>query len=295
MKRTWQLSVFLLPAVCVVILFNYLPMSGVLMAFQRFNPSKGIAGSPWVGLTHFQRFFNSYNSVSTITNTVILSLLSLIFSFPAPILLAVMLNQMEKPGLKKAVQTVTYLPYFISIVVLVSLINLFLSPQRGLYGVLMNALGVKNPVNPITDPACFRPVYIISAIWQTTGYQSIIYLASLSAVDPALHEAAMIDGANKFQRVLHVDIPTIIPTVIIMFILACGSLMNVGFEKTYLMQNTLNLSVSEVLQTYIYKVGLQNAQYSFSTAINLFNTLINIFLLLLMNFISRRLSETALL
>lgn len=264
------------------------------MAFQNFNPAKGIANSEWVGFAHFARFFRSYNAVNTIKNTVLLSLYSLLWSFPAPILLALMLHQLPGRKFKKTIQTITYLPYFISTVVMVSLLNLFLSPQRGLYGMLMGVLGVQNPMNLMSNPRAFRTVYIISGIWQTMGFQSIIYLAGLSAVDPALHEAAMIDGASRFKRILYVDIPTIMPTIIIMFIMACGNIMNIGFEKTYLMQNTLNLNVSEVLQTYVYKVGLVNAQYSFSAAINLFNTVINIALLLTMNGISRKLSDTAL-
>jgi putative aldouronate transport system permease protein len=293
--KNWQLILMVLPAVIIVILFNYVPMYGVTIAFQDYTPSLGFLGSPWVGFKHFIRFFNSYNAALTIRNTVLLSIYTLLWSFPIPVLLALMLNQVQQAKFKATIQTVTYLPYFISTVVMVSILNLFLSPERGFFGAVTDLLGIANPVNPITDPTLFRSVYIASGIWQGTGFQSIVYLATLSGVDPTLYEAAMIDGASKFQRIRHIDFPTLLPTVTIMFIMACGGLMNVGFEKTYLMQNQLNLGVSEVLSTYVYKVGLESAQYSFSTAINLFNTVINIFLLLLMNWLSDKMSQTSLL
>ena len=294
LKRTWQLLLFILPAVVVVAVFNYIPMYGVIMAFENYNPTKGFLGSPWVGLDHFKRFFNSYNSSLTIKNTVMLSVETLLWSFPAPILLALLLNQIKNAKFKKLVQTATYMPYFISTVVLVSIVNLFLSPQRGFFGALMGVLGVAEPPNPVTDSSLFRTVYVGSGIWQTMGYQSIIYLAALSGVDPNLHEAAKMDGASKLKRIIHIDLPTILPTISIMFIMSCGSLMNVGFEKVYLMQNKLNMDVSEVLQTYVYKIGLINAQYGFSAAINLFNTLVNILLLIVMNAIVKKLTDTSL-
>lgn len=293
--KNWQLLLMVLPAVVIVILFNYVPMYGVTIAFQDYNPALGFADSPWVGFKHFIRFFNSYNAVETIKNTVLLSVFSLAWSFPIPVLLALMLNQVQHAKFKATIQTVTYLPYFVSTVVLVSILNLFLSPERGFYGALMGLMGVDHPVNPTTDPALFRTVYIASGIWQTTGFQSIVYLAALSGVDPSLYEAAMIDGATKLQRIRYIDFPALLPTVTIMFIMACGGLMNVGFEKTFLMQNQVNLQVSEVLSTYVYKIGLESAQYSFSTAVNLFNTVINIILLIAMNWISKKLSETSLL
>ena len=212
-----------------------------------------------------------------------------------PIIFALVLNQIGNARFKRVVQTVTYMPYFISIVVLVSVVNLFLSPYRGFYGAIVTLLGIQSPIYPLTNPALFRTVYIGSTLWQTTGYQSIIYLAALSGVDPTLHEAARIDGASRWQRVLHIDLPTLLPTISIMFIMACGNIMNVGFEKVYLLQNKLNLNVAEVLQTYVYKVGLINAQYSFSAAINLFSTVINIVMLLVMNKIVKKISDTSLL
>lgn len=295
LKRTKQLWLFVLPAVTMVTIFNYIPMYGVVMAFQDFTPSRGFSGSPWVGLKHFARFFNSYTSSSTIRNTVLLSLESLLWTFPIPIIFALLLNQVSHSRFKRAVQTVTYMPYFISTVVLISIVNLFLSPYRGFYGAIVSLSGLKDPIDPLTNPAFFRTVYIGSTIWQTTGYQSIIYIAALAGVDPTLHEAAKIDGASRWQRVLHIDLPTLMPTVSIMFIMACGNIMNVGFEKAYLLQNKLNLNVAEVLQTYVYKVGLVNGQYSFSAAINLFSTVINIILLLMMNQIVKKFSDTSLL
>lgn len=295
LKRTKQLWLFVLPAFLMVLIFNYIPMYGVIMAFQDFTPSRGFLESPWVGFKHFIRFFNSYSSSSTIWNTILLSVESLLWTFPIPIIFALLLNQIGNARFKRAVQTVTYMPYFISIVVLVSIVNLFLSPYRGFFSAIVSLLGIQDPVDPLTNPAFFRSVYIGSTIWQTTGYQSIIYIAALSGVDPTLHEAAKIDGASRWQRVLHIDLPTLLPTISIMFIMACGSIMNVGFEKAYLLQNKMNLSVAEVLQTYVYKVGLINAQYSFSAAINLFSTVINIVMLLVMNRIVKKLSDTSLL
>lgn len=293
--QNYELTLFILPAVVIIFIFNYLPMYGVQMAFQDFSPAKGYFDSPWVGFKHFLRFFNSYNSVAIIKNTVLLSLYSLLWSFPIPIILAMMLNQINHSGYKRFVQTITYLPYFISTVVMVGLVFLFLSTQRGLYGGLMAALEIKNPLDPTTNPAFFRSVYVASGIWQGTGFASVIYLAALAGVDPELYEAAIMDGAGKLQRTIHIDLPSLLPTITILFILSMGNLMNVGFEKTYLMQNPVNLKVSEVLATYVYKVGLQNAQYSFSAAVNLFNTVINILLLLLTNYASKRMSQTSLL
>jgi putative aldouronate transport system permease protein len=293
--QNYELLLFLLPAVVIIILFNYVPMYGVQIAFRDFSPGLGITGSPWVGFKHFMRFFNSFNSVAIIKNTVLLSLYSMIWSFPMPILLALMLNQISKSWVKRTIQTVTYLPYFISTVVMVGMIFLFLSPERGLYGALMNILQNKSAPNLLSEPSWFRTVYISTGIWQTTGFASVIYLAALSGVDPELYEAAVMDGAGKMQRLIHIDLPFLMPTIAILFILSMGNLMNVGFEKTYLLQNAINNSVSEVLATYVYKVGLVNAQYSFSSAVNLFNTAINVILLLLTNFASKRMSQNSLL
>jgi putative aldouronate transport system permease protein len=293
--QRYQLILMLLPAVIIVILFNYVPMYGVQIAFRDYTIVKGFLGSPWVGLKHFQRFFNSYNSITIIKNTILLSLYTILWSFPIPIFLALMLNQVNKNSFKRTVQTITYLPYFISTVVMVGMIFLFLSQQRGLYGALIKVFGMENAPDLLSDPKWFRTVYIFTGVWQTTGFASVIYLAALSGVDPALYEAAIMDGAGKLQRVFNIDLPCLLPTITIMFIIAMGNLMNVGFEKTFLMQNVVNQPVSEVLATYVYKVGLVNAQYSFSAAVNLFNTGVNIVLLLLTNYASKRMSGNSLL
>jgi putative aldouronate transport system permease protein len=295
--QNYELLLFVLPAVVIIFIFNYIPMYGVSMAFQDFSiaPGKMYFGSPFVGFKHFMRFFNSYNSVEIIKNTVLLSLYSMLWSFPVPIILAMMLNQISHQRYKRFVQTVTYLPYFISTVVMVGIVFLFLSPSRGVYGAVLQLLSIKDAPNPTTDPAFFRSVYIFSGIWQGTGFASVIYLAALSGVDPELYEAAIMDGAGKFQRALHIDLPCLLPTITILFILSMGNLMNVGFEKTFLMRNAVNSKVSEVIATYVYRVGLENSQYSFAAAVNLFNTAINILLLLGTNFVSKKLSQTSLL
>jgi putative aldouronate transport system permease protein len=295
MRQNYDLLLFLIPAITIIFIFNYIPMYGVQMAFQDFSPGKGYFASPWVGFKHFMRFFNSYNSVAIIKNTVLLSLFSMLWSFPVPILLSMMLNQLSRSGYKRFVQTVTYLPYFISTVVMVGIIFLFLSSTRGLYGAVIRLLELKTAPDPTTDPAFFRSVYIASGIWQGTGFASVIYLAALSGIDLELYEAAIMDGAGKLQRTIHIDLPYLLPTITILFILSMANLMNVGFEKTYLMQNPVNQKISEVIATYVYKVGLQNVQYSFSAAVNLFNTVINIILLLGTNFVTKKLSQTSLL
>ena len=292
--QRYQLILMLMPAVVIAILFNYVPMYGVQIAFKDYAIAKGIAASPWVGFKHFMRFFNSYNSITIIKNTVLLSLYSILWSFPIPVLLALMLNQVSKQSFKRTIQTITYLPYFISTVVMVGMIFLFLSQQRGLYGALANVLNLQDAPDLLSDTKWFRTVYIATGIWQTTGFASVIYLAALSGVDPALYEAAVMDGAGKFQRVLNIDLPCLLPTITIMFILSMGNLMNVGFEKTFLMQNVVNQPVSEILATYVYKVGLINAQYSFSAAVNLFNTAVNILLLVLTNYLSKKMSGNSL-
>ena len=291
--KNYELILFVLPAVVIVYLFKYVPIYGIQIAFKNFLPALGIDKSPWVGLKHFNRFFNSYNFTVTIRNTLTLNIFSLICCFPLPVILALLINTLRNGRYKRFVQQVTYMPYFISTVVLVGMFNLLLSPQRGLYGALMNLLGVVSPIDPNTAPAAFRPVFIGTSIWQTTGFNSIIYLAALSAVDPCLHEAAMVDGASRLKRVWYIDLPTLIPTIVILFILDCGSIMNVGFEKAFLLQNKVNISTSEVISTYVYKVGLQSAQYSFSAAVDLFNTVVNFIILMGVNWLSRKASRNS--
>lgn len=293
-RRRWVLLLFLAAAVTITILFSYVPMNGLQIAFRDFTPKDGITGSEWVGLKHFKRFFSSYNAASIIKNTILLSLYNMLWSFPIPVILALMINQLRSRRLAKAVQNITYMPYFISVVVMVGMLSLFLNSNTGLYGNLMNKLGVENAPNLLADSKWFRTVYIGSGIWQSSGFASVLYLGVLTGIDQQLYEAAEIDGASRFKQILHVDLPCLLPTMTIMFIMQMGNLMNIGFEKVYLMQNSVNVETAEVISTYVYKVGLKGMQYSFATAVSLFNTVINIILLILTNYIAKRTSNTSL-
>jgi putative aldouronate transport system permease protein len=288
----YELYLFLLPAVALTFCFKYIPMYGVQIAFKNFTPARGIWGSPWAGLDQFFRFFRTFQSRTVITNTFVLSIYGLAAGFPLPVMLALLINSLSSNRYKRILQTVTYMPHFISTVVIVSMIAMFLSP-RGLFGNISGALGLV-PKNLLGIPEVFPHAYVWSGIWQNMGWGSIIYLAALSAVDPALYEAATIDGAGKWQKIIHIDLPCIAPTIIILLILRTGDILSVGFEKAFLMQNSLNLSRSEVISTYVYKVGIQSTQYSFSAAVGLFNNVINFVVLALVNRISRKLSETSL-
>lgn len=291
--RSWQLYVLIIPAVVYLIIFKYWPMYGVLIAFKDFKAHLGILGSPWVGLKHFERFLRSPNSLQIIWNTIFLSLYSLFAGFPIPVILALGMNYLRNRRFKKTLQTVTYAPHFISTVVMVGILNVFLTPSYGAFNVMLNNIGF-NAVDFITDPKDFRDLYVWSGIWQGMGWSSIIYLAALAAVSPEMHEAAIVDGATKIQRIIHIDIPTIAPTIIILLILQLGRMMNVGFEKAFLMQNALNTKTSEIIATYVYKRGIEGAQYSFSGAVGLFNSAVNMILLLTVNLISRKVTETSL-
>jgi putative aldouronate transport system permease protein len=293
MKKNYQLYLLILPTFIYFIIFKYVPMYGVLMAFKNFTPSKGILGSPWVGLKHFERFFDSFQFDALIKNTIGLSVYQLLITFPIPIIIALMMNQLIKEKVKKFIQTVIYAPYFISTVVLVGMMNIFLSPSSGFINNIIKAFGGE-PVYFFASPGWFQPLYILSTVWQATGWATVIYMAALSGVDPQLHEAAIVDGASKFKRILTVDVPAIMPVIVIQLILSLGNVMNVGFEKALLMQTDLNLDKSEIIGTYIYKVGLQQAQYSFSTAVNLFLAVINVILLVSVNKIVKKFSESSL-
>ncbi|WP_199615221.1 ABC transporter permease [Paenibacillus alkalitolerans] len=293
MKQNYELYIFMLPAVIVYLVFKYYPMYGVQIAFKDFNAGKGIWGSEWVGFEHFIRFFESYNFWSIMENTLSLSVLSLVFGFPMPIFVALMLNQMLAKRYKKFVQTVIYAPHFISTVVLVGMLHVFLSPNSGIVNHMIAFFGGE-PVLFMSDEDWFRPLYVLSGIWQETGFAAIIYLAALAGVNPELHEAAVMDGASKWKRVLHVDIPGILPTIIILLVLALGNIMSVGFEKAFLMQSDLNYATSNIIPTYVYEQGIQKAQYSFSAAVGLFNSVINVVLLVAVNRIAKRLTETSL-
>ena len=293
MKKNYQLYLLILPTFIYFIIFRYVPMYGVMMAFKDFVASKGIMGSPWVGLKHFDRFFNSFQFEALIKNTIGLSVYQLLITFPIPIIIALMLNQLAREKVKKFIQTVIYAPYFISTVVLVGMLHIFLSPSSGFINNIIQAFGGE-PIYFFSSPKWFQPLYILSSVWQGTGWATVIYMAALSGVDTQLHEAAIVDGASKFKRILTVDVPAIMPVIIIQLILSIGNVMNVGFEKAFLMQSPLNLDTSEIIGTYIYKVGLQQAQYSFSTAVGLFNAVINVILLVTVNKIVKKFSESSL-
>lgn len=293
-RRNWGLYLLLLPAVVLLFCFNYLPMYGVQIAFKDFTPSNGIEGSPWVGFANFQTFFNSFQSKNLIWNTITLSLYSLIAGFPFPIFLALMMNQIRVKRFKQTLQVVTYLPHFISTVVMVGIMLILLSPSSGIYGNLAHALGIQSPPNIMGQAGAFQHIYVWSDVWQHAGWDSIIYIAALAAIDPTLYEAATVDGASKFQRLIYIDLPFLIPTAVILLIMRAGNIMNLGFEKVYLMQNPLNTSISEVISTYVYKIGMISNQYSLSAAVNLFNTIINFVLLVLVNGVSKKLGDTSL-
>lgn len=267
-------------------------MYGIVIAFKDYSPALGIGGSPWAGLKYFEKFFNSYQFDTTIKNTLILSLYSLA-TFPIPIMLALMINQMRENRFKRFFQTVTYMPHFISTVVMVGLLLILLSPSTGLIGHIYRLFGAEAP-NLMGSPGLFSSVYVWSDVWQHTGWDSIIFIAALSAVSPSLYEAATMDGASRWQKIWYIDLPMLMPTAVTLLILRVGSLLGVGFEKVYLMQNNLNISSSEVISTYVYKIGMLSSQYSFSSAINLANTIINFILLIMVNEISKKYSKNSL-
>lgn len=287
------LYLFLIPAVVYFIIFCYLPMYGIQIAFKYYSPRLGIWGSEWTGMENLNRFFNSYYFWRLLRNTVCLSLYNLLVSFPFPIMLALIFNEVKSPKLKKAVQTISYAPHFISVVVLVGILNLFFNQGNGLVNVLLNKFGIES-IGFLTSSSIFPSMYVWSGVWQNAGWSSIIYIAALTAIDPQLHEAAQIDGASRLQRILHINLPGILPTAIIMFILDVGSVMSMGFEKVFLMQNAQNVETSQVISTFVYEAGLINSDYGFSTAIGLFNNIINIILLLTVNKIARKVSDTSL-
>ena len=295
--RYWQLYTFLLIPLIYVVVFKYIPMGGLVMAFEKFSPRLGIFKSEWVGFANFKKFFNSYQFWRILKNTLILSIYNLLAKFPIPIVFALMMNCIRRERLKKGIQTIVVLPHFISTTVIVGILLQLFNNQTGLYGYIGQWLTGENPANILGSTAAFRHLYVWSGIWKDFGWGSIIYTAALAGVDPTYHEAAMLDGATRFQRILHVDLPSITPTIIIMLILDAGKVMSLGFEKVYLMQNSLNLPVSQVISTYVYDVGLVNANassFSYATAIGIFNSVINLILIYTVNKISRRVSETSL-
>ena len=292
-KSSRALYLLLLPSFIIFLLFTYYPMYGVIIAFKDFSPAQGILGSPWVGFKNFIQYFNSYQFWPTIRNTIVISLYTIVVTFPLPVFLALMCNQIRARRFKKFFQVSTYLPHFISTVVMCGMIILFLSPSTGIIAKLAELFGFTLP-NLMGSASAFPSIYVWTEAWQHVGWDSILYIATLSAIDPTLYEAATMDGASKWKRMIHIDIPALLPTATIMFILRMGSVMSVGFEKIYLLQNTLNSSTSEIISTYVYKMGLVSNQYSLSSAIGLFNNVINLVLLLLVNYTSKKLSDTSL-
>ncbi|MBM7583370.1 multiple sugar transport system permease protein/putative aldouronate transport system permease protein [Caldicoprobacter guelmensis] len=294
-SKCWQLYVLFLLPLIYIITFKYVPMYGAQIAFRDYRFTEGIVNSPWVGFKHFERFFRSHEFWKLIKNTVGISLYNLAAGFPFPIILAIMLNYARSERFKKTVQMVTYAPYFISTVVMVSMVLQFLSPRVGIVNVIRELLGLER-VNYMGVPEYFKSIYVWSGIWQYTGYGAIIYLAALASIDPTLHEAAIVDGANKFYRVWYIDLPGILPTIVILLILNTGQILNTGFEKILLMQNPLNLRTSEVIDTFVYKVGLasQTINYSYPAAVGLFKSVVNLFLIVTVNRIAKKIGETSL-
>lgn len=295
LHHSWQLYTLLALPVIYLLVFKYYPMYGAQIAFKNFIASKGITGSEWVGFKHFVRFFGSYEFGKLMKNTLLLSIYSLLAGIPFPIILALSIHYIKNKWFKKSVQMITYAPHFISVVVMVGIILVMLDPDKGLVNLLLKTVGV-TPIHFMAKPEYFSSVYVWSGIWQNVGFSCIIYLAALAGIDPSQHEAAMIDGASKFKRVLHIDLPGILPVMMILLILHTGHILDSGFEKVLLMQNQLNLRTSEVIDTYVYKVGLasQAMNYSYSTAINLFKSVVGFVMLITVNQIAKRAKQESL-
>ena len=292
-RRNGGLYLLMIPAMIIFICFTYLPMYGIVIAFKNFKPARGILGSEWAGLRYFKKYFSSYMFSNTIRNTLLISIYTILVTFPLPILIALMCNQMYAKRFKKFFQVSTYLPHFISTVVMCGMIVLFLSPSSGVIPKLLGYIGVQTG-DLMGKASAFSSIYVWTEAWQHVGWDSIMYIAALSAVDPQLYEAAVVDGANKWQKMRSIDIPLLMPTAVVLFILRAGSVMSVGFEKVYLLQNDLNISASEIISTYVYKMGLKSNQYSYSAAIGLFNNVVNFILLLSVNFIAGKMGDTSL-
>lgn len=292
-RQHWQFYIMVLIPLTYMFIFNYIPMLGLQIAFKQFSAVKGIWGSPWIGLKNFQRFISAYNFESIIVNTITLSLYQILAGFPFPLVFALLLNEIGNRYFRKTVQMVSYAPHFISTIVVVSMLNQMLSLRFGIVNNIIAALGLER-VNFMSEVGMFKTIYVFSGIWQTTGYKAIIYIAALSAVDPTLYEAATIDGATRFQRMLHINVPSLLPTAVILLIMDMGHVMNIGVDKILAMQNPANMSVSEVVSTYVYNIGIINADFSYATAAGMFNSVINLVLVILVNYTARRLSDVSL-
>ena len=295
-SRDWKMNKYkyllILPVLVYLALFCYKPMYGLIIAFNNYKPTRGITGSDYVGLMWFDNFFNNIYFWRLLSNTFTISALSIVFGFPAPIILALLLNEIQNDKFKRTVQTITYMPYFISLVVTCSIIKIYCQ-ENGLFSQIIEIFGGTRR-NLLIDPSAYRPIYVLSGIWQNIGWNSIIYLAALSGIDQEQYEAARIDGANRFQQMLHITIPGILPTIMILFVLRMGSILNVGYEKVLLLYTENTYNVADVFSTYTYRVGLEQKQYSLSTAVSLFNTMVNIMFLVFTNWLSRKTTESGL-
>lgn len=296
LMKNWQMYAFLLPAVIFFVVFKYIPMAGVQIAFKEYNAVGGIWGSPWVGLEHFKRFFATTDFWMIMKNTIGISVYNLIVGFPIPIILALMINQTRNLKFKKIVQTTIYAPHFISVVVIAGMIKIFLAPSTGIFNMVLGALGMES-IFFMAKPEYFKTIYVLSDVWQTAGYSTIVYIAALAAVSPELHESAVVDGANTWQRIRYIDFPSILPTAITLLILNAGRVLTIGFEKIYLLQNELNRSSSEVISTYVYKVGFGaltgTPDFSYAAAIGLFESVVSLIILLIVNKLATKYSETS--
>ena len=293
--HNWQLWLMLLPGIIYIFVFCYVPMYGVQLAFRDYSFASGITGGKWEGFKYFKQYFESPMFFPTLRNTFVIALTSIIVGFPAPIILAMIINQIRNTKWKKVVQTTVYIPYFISVVVLVSMINILFANDSGVVGNFLKAIHlVGSNINILGKESAFVPLYVLTGVWQTMGWNSIIFIAALSSVDTQLYDACKIDGANRWQTMWNIDFPAILPTIMILLILNMGNILNVGFDKVFLMQNSLNLGASQVISTYVYTVGIKSSQFSFGAAVGLFNTLINFVFLLITNFLSKKATGTGL-
>lgn len=286
-RRDYQLWLMVLPAILVIFIFNYIPMYGIQIAFRNFDFTKGFYGGKLVGFKYFEMFFKNYLFWNLIRNTIMICVTQIVVGFPAPILMALLFNQISNNRIKRTLQTTVYFPHFISTVALVSMMVVLFSPNTGIFGIFIRSLGFQK-ANLLGDTSSFVPMFVGSDIWQNCGWGSIIYFAALSSIDVQIYDSCKIDGASKLQTIWHIEIPHLVPTIIILFVLSMGNILNTGFEKVFLMQNVLNINVSEVISTYVYKIGITNYQYSYSAAIGLFNTVVNFIFLILTNMIARR-------
>lgn len=292
-RKNWDLYLLIIPVIAFFLIFEYGPMYGLQIAFKDFIANKGILGSPWVGFKHFERFFDSYYFWRLLGNTLGIGLYQLLVGFPIPIALALLINEVRSKKFSRFVQTITYAPHFLSTVVMVGILFIFLSPQTGLLNNLITMFGGE-PIHFLTETQWFKSIFVLSGVWQQMGWSSIIYLAALAGIDQQLHEAARVDGASRWQRIWHINLPGIMATIVVLLILNMGSMLSVGFEKVFLMQNTLNLPASDVISTHVYRKGIIDGQYSYSAAVGLFNSVVNFTMLVIVNRIARKVDQASL-